>query len=386
MLLQSTSFEHGGAAIAAKRWVEALEFEGNQCQSAMLRHSYRQRFANKVAESLFWNKTLFAYRGPISIGLVGREKSRNSEAYFTHWVQNGFLSLFQLSLQSKKTIWYLHDEWLLIGTGHYGDFSRLESRLPRRTWLLDFVLRKWKLKFLIQPALGICVPSNWMKGRLIDNGVSADRILVIPNPIPDVFLNSPSKATARLRLNLEVNEKIVLVVASSTILDKRKGVDLIEPTLSQLLKQDSGILLITVGIDNFDLRINGMNHKPWKRVDSELELVDLYAAADVLFIPSRLDNLPQVVTEAQSVGLPVVAFDVGGISDAILVLGVSGKVVEDFSLEKAAESIQFFLENSKEADRGDWVSKASKQWSGPIVKELFCDFIDNLDCRSATTP
>ncbi len=366
--------------------MDALGLEDSQCQSAMLRHSYLQRFANKVANSLFWNKTLFAYRGPISIGLVGREKSRNSEAYFTHWVQNGFLSLFQLSRQSKKTIWYLHDEWLLIGTGHYGDFSRLDSRLPRRTWLLDLVLRKWKLKFLIQPALGICVPSNWMKGRLIDNGVSADRIVVIPNPIPNIFFNSPSKETARLRLKLDVNEKIVLVVASSTILDKRKGIDLIEPTLSHLPKQDSQLLLITVGIDNFDLRIDGMNHQPWKRVDSELELVSLYAAADVLFIPSRLDNLPQVVTEAQSVGLPVVAFDVGGISDAILILGESGKIVEDFSLEKAAESIQFFLENSKEADRGDWVSQASKQWSGPIVKEFFCNFIANLDFRSATTP
>jgi glycosyltransferase involved in cell wall biosynthesis len=386
LLIQSTSFERGGAAIAARRWVQALEIEPTRCQSATSRLTFIQRLANRIANILFWSDDLSAHRGPLSIALLGKEKSRYSPAYFTHWVQNGFLSLFQLSLQSKRTIWYLHDEWLLVGTGHYGSGLRLDSNLPVITQFLDFILKKWKFKYLIKPALGICVPSKWMKRQLINSGLSPDRIEVIPNPIPEAFLNSPEKATARRDLNLDLNEKIVLVISSSTTLDKRKGIDLIEPTMIQILKFGSNFLLISVGIKSFDLNSKGVNHKAWNHVDSEQELVNLYASADVLFVPSRLDNLPQVVTEAQSVGLPVVAFDVGGIGEAILFPGQSGKLIEPFSVGRAAESIVFFLESSHRDNRQEWVNEATKRWSGTRIKGDFIEYLENLRMRSTTTP
>jgi glycosyltransferase involved in cell wall biosynthesis len=379
LLIQSTSFERGGAAIAAKRWVAALEIESSRCQSATLKPSFSQRFANRVLSAFFWSDELISHRGPISVALVGGEKSKNSRTYFTHWVQNGFLSLHQLSLQSNRTIWYLHDEWLLLGVGHYGANFKLHSPLPVTTKFLDFALRKWKFNYLIKPALGICVPSKWMKTQLTDLGLSASQISVIPNPIPDAFFNAPEKATARHHFNLGINERIVLVIASSTIHDKRKGVDLIEPTMTQILKSGSNFLLITVGIDGLDLTPRGFNHKVWKHVDSEKDLVNLYASADVLFVPSRLDNLPQVVTEAQSVGLPVVAFDVGGVGEAILFPEQSGKLVEPYSVEKAAEAIEFFLECPDNENSEDWVTEASQRWSGPKIKSDFEEYLRNLN-------
>jgi glycosyltransferase involved in cell wall biosynthesis len=379
LLIQSTSFERGGAAIAAKRWVTALEIESSHCQSATLKLSFSQRFANRALSVFFWSDELMSHRGPLSVALLGGEKSRNSRTYFTHWVQNGFLSLRQLSLQSNRTIWYLHDEWLLLGVGHYGVNFKLDSPLPVATKFLDLALRKWKFNYLIAPALGICVPSKWMKTQLTSLGVSASQISVIPNPIPDVFFNTPEKATARHHFNLGINERIILVIASSTIHDKRKGVDLIEPTLTQMLNSGSNFLLITVGIDGLDLTPKGFNHKVWKHVDSEQDLVNLYASADVLFVPSRLDNLPQVVTEAQSVGLPVVAFDVGGVGEAILFPGQSGKLVEPYSVQKAAEAIEFFLECSDDRNRGDWVAEASQRWSGSRIKSDFEEYLRNLD-------
>jgi glycosyltransferase involved in cell wall biosynthesis len=386
LLIQSTSFESGGAAIAAKRWVEALEIEKVRCQSSTAKNSITQRVINKVTNYLFWSEELASYRGPISLSLIGEHNSRDSKFYFTHWVQNGFLSLFQLSRQAKKTIWYLHDEWLLLGTGHYRDRYKLDSRLPAVTLFLDLLLRKWKFRYLIKPALGICVPSKWMEVQLINSGVSAAQIKVIPNPIPELFFNSPGKAASRQKLDLGINEKIILVIASSTSLDKRKGIDLIEPTMAQINKSDSNYRLITVGIDGFDLNPKGINHKTLGHVGSEHDLVNLYASADVLFVPSRLDNLPQVITEAQSLGLPVVAFDVGGISEAILFPELSGKIIEPFSIKKAADAILFFLDSSNGITDQDWATEASRRWSNSKIKIEFVQYLDNLIVSDTTAP
>ena len=43
----------------------------------------------------------------------------------------------------------------------------------------------------------------------------------------------------------------------------------------------------------------------------------IYNLSDILIFPSRQDNLPNVVIEAMSTGLPVIGFDIGGMKDLI---------------------------------------------------------------------
>ena len=334
----------------------------------------------------FWSEHLYRSRGPISLTLMSQETPKVSENYFTHWVQNGFLSLHRLGKQSTKTIWYLHDEWLLLGVGHYSAPFELGAKLPRRTRLLNFTVKKWKFHFLIMRARGVCVPSNWLKEELIRNGLSARHIRVIPNPIPDHFFYPPQRNTARQNLSISPTEKVILVVASSNVNDRRKGIDLIKPTMEEFVRVHGKVSLISVGIDGLELDIPGLAHESWRYVNSESELILLYAAADVLFVPSRLDNLPQVITEAQAVGLPVVAFDVGGIRDAIIFPGKSARLIQPYSIKEAASALFAFCNHSENVDRDAWTHEALKRWSYQSVALSFSDYYGNLDPSEIKDP
>jgi glycosyltransferase involved in cell wall biosynthesis len=68
----------------------------------------------------------------------------------------------------------------------------------------------------------------------------------------------------------------------------------------------------------------------------------LYAAADVLVAPYVQDNLSNVVMEALACGIPVVAFDVGGMSDMVDHLQV-GYLAQPFDVADLARGLEWVL-------------------------------------------
>lgn len=57
---------------------------------------------------------------------------------------------------------------------------------------------------------------------------------------------------------------------------------------------------------------------------------DIYNICDIVVLPSRLDNLPNVALEAQSCGKPLIAYNVGGLSD-IITNNYNGFLIEPFN-------------------------------------------------------
>ena len=49
----------------------------------------------------------------------------------------------------------------------------------------------------------------------------------------------------------------------------------------------------------------------------DISLVTWYSAVDVLAVPSRIESFCQMASEAQACGVPVVAFQVGGLIDIV---------------------------------------------------------------------
>jgi len=72
---------------------------------------------------------------------------------------------------------------------------------------------------------------------------------------------------------------------------------------------------------------------------SDAEMVALYASSDMLILPSYNEGLPYVIIEALASGLPVVASDVGGISDAVRD-GVNGILIKPGAVDQLADAIR----------------------------------------------
>ena len=89
-------------------------------------------------------------------------------------------------------------------------------------------------------------------------------------------------------------------------------------------------------------RINGnvvyCTNVPWKDAMKKLK------ESTMLVVPSRAESLPQVIKEAFFLKVPVIATDVGGVSE-IVKDKVTGMLVPPEDPEKLLESINYLLEN-----------------------------------------
>jgi glycosyltransferase involved in cell wall biosynthesis len=80
-----------------------------------------------------------------------------------------------------------------------------------------------------------------------------------------------------------------------------------------------------------------------------------YASAQVLALPSREENVPVAIAEAMAVGRPVVATDVGGVSDLVQD-GLTGRLIPAHDVQALARALLEVL--THERDRREMGAKA----------------------------
>ena len=79
-------------------------------------------------------------------------------------------------------------------------------------------------------------------------------------------------------------------------------------------------------------------------VEDEASVSVYYSASDILLLPSIAENFPLVILEAMSCGVPVVSFDVGGISEVVKQME-SGYIARYKDSEDLANGVNLFLMN-----------------------------------------
>ena len=226
-----------------------------------------------------------------------------------------------------------------------------------------------RLREGLEKATGVIAVSRSLRDRLLDLGIPADLIAVVPNGVDRSLFHWRDRDEARRALGLARDEKIVLSVGS---LVPAKGFeDLIRAT-SLPLHRNLKLYLIGEGPQRPMLTALIEQLGLVKRVHlrgavSQAELPDWYAAADLFCLPSHREGCPNVVLEALACGTPVVATDVGDLN-TLLSNPPSGRIIPVDSVEELSDALAWALEQPW--DRAEIARQGSARSWDQVADEL----------------
>jgi glycosyltransferase involved in cell wall biosynthesis len=373
----------GGAAIAAKRISTALADAGVDSEVWVAREAggapgvrcIKHPFFQKLdsAKNIIIQKVIHlmgAEKGSscnlFPSRLVQQLNASDADVIHLHWINAEMVSIAHLAKIKKPVVWTLHDMWAFCGAEHYttdnryvtgyrssefrvkGSESSRDGQSPDNCQLptsncrskIDInrrtFLRKQKHWKNWRPHL--VTPSRWLAGCARESLLFKDRsVQVVPNCL-DLDLFTPAdQEGCRKRFGLPLDKKLVLFGAASPS-DLRKGRDLLADALGSLTMD---VELVVFGAAD-GVPFGGMKTYWTGRIDSEQKMTALYNAADLMCVPSRQDNLPNTAVEACACGVPVVAFDIGGLSDIVEHMQ-TGYLAKPFDTADFARGIEWVL-------------------------------------------
>jgi glycosyltransferase involved in cell wall biosynthesis len=228
---------------------------------------------------------------------------------------------FKANLAAFMVCRRTHWPWLAFAHGYTQD--RWRARLYNRA-------DQWLMR---KPA-HVCAVAEPV-AQILRRAGRRDPISIVPNAIDAAAAPPDTDERRELRASFGL-EPQHFVLACLGRLSREKGVDLLLSAARELVAERPETRLLIAG--------DGPEARVLAREASEGALADcvrflgwisraqqLMAAADLVVLPSRSEGLPNVALESYEVGTPVLATDVGGVSQVILE-GKTGWIVQPENL------------------------------------------------------
>ena len=293
------------------------------------------------------------------------------------WI-NELLNIEDIGKIKKPIVWTLCDMWPIAGINHYENykddafwkfknFNKFNfKKLSLDKWIIKRKINSWNNN------ITLVSPSKWLLNCAKESIVTKHlQIENIPWPINRKVFNKKDKIKMRTRHSLPLDKKLILFNSFSGVYSMRKGGDLFFKSLEKI-NQEFEVLIIGNYIDkNINQKVHHKIH--WiGKIDNDLMLSELISCADLLVLPSRIDNLPQTGLEAQACGLPIVAFDTNGVKDLVehKVDGYLAKPYDIKSLKDGIEWILNELDTSNELIKNS-LKKSEEKWDSIIIAKKY---------------
>ena len=353
ILIVNTSEKSGGAAVAAKRLMEALN--NNGVKAKMLVRDKQTDDINVVGLGggmraqwhFLWERWCIFCRLHFSkrhlfeldtacsgFDITKTREFREADVVHLHWINQGMLSLRcikKILLSGKPVVWTMHDAWpstgichLSLGCNRYKTGCRECKYLPGGGSADDLAARTWRKKQLALAAGNVhfVACSRWLAAEARASALLRGRkVESVPNPIDTRRFCPQNREEARLANRLPEGKRVILF-ASQRATNPNKGMDYLIETCRLMAERHPDM------VDTTCVAVMGGHAEelqgrlpfemiPVGYVSDERRIVSLYNAADVFVLPSLSENLPNTIMEAMACGVPCVGFNVGGIPEMI---------------------------------------------------------------------
>ena len=270
-----------------------------------------------------------------------KEMFHKCDAVLATWLYPDAVAVARLARECGKPVWI---------KVHGSDTFHLRSRL-RRAAILD----------ACNYASGILPNCRFLAERLIEAGVDPAKVHVVPNGVDTQLFRYRSKEEAlkelsgsKINLQFLSENKIVLFVGNLVPI---KGPDILLEAFALMMSEMSNIqspikhsTLLLIGSGPMRRQLErlakslGISDSVIFFGSRPLEEVALWMnVADCLCLPSRSEGMPNVVVEALTSGLPVMATRVGEV-ESLVDNGKNGfTVARDASRKNFSEAIEAML-------------------------------------------
>lgn len=370
IILISFSFNKGGAALAAKKFIDLLinnsSFDVHSLNVNLTDYGFLlmrlisfglsklQLNANPSKHSL----NLFSYAPVIST-----LQSNFNIVHHLHWINNDTLSVFDFNKIPSGSIITLHDEWLYLGAEHIQDpltedkdFINGYSLFKKGVFGIHWNYIIWKIKFKKLSSrrdLIFTVPSSWMLERAKSSAILKNSLIeLLPIPINiELFKPSTLMEDKKVKNELGVQSENFVFLFSANSKDKLKGSYHLKVALKLLslkLPKDtlSKIVLIEFGGKKGLSIFNGFKIVSIGPVNNQIDLAKIYSLADCSVVPSLSESFGQVAAESLSCATPVISFNTSGLRD-IVINYKNGLLAKSFSPESLSEKMKEVIEMPK---------------------------------------
>ncbi len=200
---------------------------------------------------------------------------------------------------------------------------------------------------LVREATALVTWCQWAKDSLVnDYGIDAQKVTVIP---PGVDMANWGFGKEKVEKPIETNRPVRLLFVGGDF-ERKGGKYLIEAFKKHLHHSCTLDIATRDAVAEEEAKgVEGIRVHRGLTANSE-PLKALYANADIFVFPTLADCLPIAVMEGMAAGLPVVATDVGGLSEEV-VPGVSGLVVPPKSSEGIVEAVCALVHDPEQRHR-----------------------------------
>lgn len=354
VILINTSSKKGGAAIACRRLLKALNKNGTPTTMLVRDEAIAENMISTTHSKFkkWLNFYRFAYerflffirekskavRFLFSIANVGegihkRKEIKQADIVHFHWINEGFISITgirKIFKQKKPVVWTLHDMWSFTGGCHHsGECNRFKESCGECPFLkrpsahdLSYRILQKKKKAFAQANLTVVTCSQWLAGKARESALFASiNVVSIPNPIDTNVFKPLNKSEARKSFGLDENKKYLLFGAVN-VKNYFKGFTFFRDALKVLIESNpelsSQLEIVILGrSDEEILREVPFTCNVIGSINEESKMCQLYNAVDWFVTSSLQENLPNTIMESFACGTPVVAFNVGGIPEMV---------------------------------------------------------------------